>query len=116
MRTFLEELKKRRVYRVAIAYAIGGSAVVQLAGTVYPIFHAPEWAQQLFMVLVALGFPIGLVLAGGFDIDVGAVTGTPASSEPFAAGHSPGAGVVGLAGMLIAVITLAVCAVWIKCK
>ena len=112
MRTFLEELKKRRVYRVAIAYAIGGSAVVQLAGTVFPIFHAPEWAQQLFVVLVALGFPIGLVLAWGFDIDDGAITRTPGPSGPLAAANSRRAWVVGLAGMLIAVFALAAYWFW----
>src|SRR5438045_6626848 len=95
MRTFLEELKKRRVYRVAIAYAIGGSAVVQLAGTVFPIFHAPEWAQQLFVVLVALGFPIGLVLAWGFDIDDGAITRTlgPSGLSPPPIVVAPGSSV-----------------------
>jgi TolB-like protein/Tfp pilus assembly protein PilF len=112
MRTFLEELKKRRVYRVAIAYAIGGSAVVQLAGTVFPIFHAPEWAQQLFVVLVALGFPIGLVLAWGFDIDNGAITRTPGPSGPLAAANSRRVWVVGLAGMFIAVFALAAYWFW----
>src|SRR5438874_13044429 len=68
MKTFFEELKNRRVYRVAIAYAIAGSATVQVVGTVLPIFHAPDWAQQLFVVLIALGFDFALVLAWSFDV------------------------------------------------
>jgi TolB-like protein/Tfp pilus assembly protein PilF len=80
MKTFVQELKTRRVYRVAIAYLIGGSAVVQLAGTVLPIFHAPEWVQQLFVVLVAVCFPIALVLAWSFDLRGGAIEKTPSSA------------------------------------
>lgn len=79
MKTFVQELKTRRVYRVAIAYLVGGSAVVQLAGTVLPIFHAPEWAQQIFVVLVAICFPIALVLAWTFDLRDGAIEKTPSS-------------------------------------
>src|SRR6266404_9955916 len=77
MKTFFEELKNRRVYRVAIAYAIAGSATVQVVGTVLPIFHAPEWAQQLFVVLIALGFPFALVLAWAFDITRFGIQRTP---------------------------------------
>jgi TolB-like protein/Tfp pilus assembly protein PilF len=106
MRTFLEELKKRRVYRVAIAYAIGGSAIVQLAGTVFPIFHAPEWSQQLFVVLVALGFPVGLVLAWAFDFEGGSITRTSGPSGPLAAANGRRAWVLGLVGMFIAVFAL----------
>jgi TolB-like protein len=79
MKTFVQELKTRRVYRVAIAYLVGGSAVVQLAGTVLPMFHAPEWAQQIFVVLVAICFPIALMLAWTFDLRDGAIEKTPSS-------------------------------------
>jgi serine/threonine-protein kinase len=68
MRGFFRELKQRRVYRVAIAYGVIASALVQLGGTVLPVFHAAEWVQQLFLVLIALGFPFSLVLAWAFDI------------------------------------------------
>jgi adenylate cyclase len=63
MKTFFQELKNRRVYRVAITYVIAGSATVQVVGTVLPIFHAPDWVQQVFVALVAFGFPVALVLA-----------------------------------------------------
>jgi|GEM_PF-2822008 len=68
MKTFFQELKNRRVYRVAIAYVVAGSAIVQVAGTVLPIFHAPDWVQQVFVVLIAIGFPMALVLAWSFDV------------------------------------------------
>jgi TolB-like protein/Tfp pilus assembly protein PilF len=106
MRTFLEELKKRRVYRMAIAYGIAGSAVVQLAGTVFPIFHAPEWTQQVFVVLVALGFPVALTLAWAFDIEGGAITRIPSSGGSVASRNSRRMWLLGGAGGLIALVAL----------
>lgn len=71
--TFIQELKKRRVCRVAIAYVLAGAAIVQVVGTVLPAFHSPDWAQQAFLVLVALGFPMALVLAWCFDVKAGGI-------------------------------------------
>ena len=68
MRGFLRELKQRRVYRVALAYGVVASGLVQIGGTILPIFGAPPWVQQVFVVLVAAGFPFALVLAWAFDI------------------------------------------------
>src|SRR2546423_11944306 len=76
MRTFVQELKNRRVYRVAIAYLVGGSAVVQVAGAVFPVFHAADWIQQVFVVLVAVCFPVALGLAWSFDLRGGALKKT----------------------------------------
>jgi TolB-like protein/Flp pilus assembly protein TadD len=73
MKTFVEELKSRRVYRVALGYIVAGGATVQVVGTVLPMFHAPDWAQQVFVVLIALGFPMALVLAWCFDIKEGGI-------------------------------------------
>ena len=64
MRAFFHELKRRRVYRVALAYGIFASAMIQVGGTILPIFHAPEWGQQVFVMLIAIGFPFALVLGG----------------------------------------------------
>ena len=74
---FLRELKQRRVYRVALAYGIAGSALVQIGGTVLSIFHASEWVQQLFVVILAVGFPIALMLAWAFDITAAGIERTP---------------------------------------
>ncbi len=68
MRGFLRELKHRRVYRVALGYGVIASGLVQIGGTILPIFRTAEWIQQLFVVLIALGFPFALVLAWAFDI------------------------------------------------
>ncbi len=76
MKSFFQELKNRRVYRVAIAYVIAGSATVQVVGTVLPIFHTPDWLQQLFVALITFGFPIALVLAWCFDLEGGTIKRT----------------------------------------
>jgi TolB-like protein len=65
--SFFAELKRRNVYKVAVAYAVVGWLVIQISSTVLPTFHAPEWVVQTLVVLVALGFPIALVMAWAFE-------------------------------------------------
>ena len=67
-RNFFAELKRRNVYKVAVAYAVVGWLVIQISSTVLPTFHAPEWVVQTLVVLVALVFPIALVLAWAFEL------------------------------------------------
>src|SRR5205807_9204058 len=67
-RNFPAELKRRNVYKVAVAYAVVGWLVIQVSSTVLPTFHAPEWVVQTLVVLVAIGFPIALVIAWAFEM------------------------------------------------
>src|SRR5438105_6603245 len=67
-RDFVDELKRRNVYKVAVAYAVVGWLVIQVSSTVLPTFHAPEWVVQTLVVLVAIGFPIALVIAWAFEL------------------------------------------------
>jgi len=64
---FFAELKRRNVYKVAVAYAVVGWLVIQVSSTILPTFHAPEWLAQTLVALVALGFPIALVVAWAFE-------------------------------------------------
>src|SRR2546421_8743393 len=66
--SFFSELKRRNVYKVAVAYAVVGWLAIQIASTILPAFHAPEWVVQTLIVLVALGFPIALVIAWAFEM------------------------------------------------
>jgi len=68
MSSFFRELKQRKVYRVAVGYAVVAWLVVQISATVIPAYHAPDWILPLFITAVALGFPVALVLAWVFDI------------------------------------------------
>ena len=67
-RNFFTELKRRTVYKVAIAYAVVGWLFIQVSSTILPTFHAPEWVVQTLIVIVALGFPIALVIAWAFEM------------------------------------------------
>jgi len=68
LKNFFSELKRRNVYKVAVAYAVVGWLVIQVSATVLPTFHAPEWVVQTLVVLVAVGFPIALVIAWAFEL------------------------------------------------
>ena len=66
--TFLDELKRRKVYRVAVAYAIAAGGIIQLASAVFPAWELPSWALRLTVVLLLSGFPLALLLAWAFDV------------------------------------------------
>ncbi len=66
-RNFLSELKRRKVYRVAVAYAVVGWILIQVVTQVFPFF-IPIWAIRLAIALVALGFPVALILSWLFDL------------------------------------------------
>ena len=65
--SFFAELKRRKVYKVAVAYAAVGWLLIQVATTVFPVFQIPSWAMRLVIVLVLLGFPLSLVLAWAYE-------------------------------------------------
>jgi TolB-like protein/Tfp pilus assembly protein PilF len=65
---FFTELKRRNVYKVAVAYAIVGWLLVQIATQVFPFLEIPNWVVRLVIVLVAAGFPIALVIAWAFEL------------------------------------------------
>jgi TolB-like protein/Tfp pilus assembly protein PilF len=66
--TFLTELKRRKVYRVAVAYAIVAWLLVQAASILFPTFEAPTWVMKVFVTAVILGFPVALILAWAFEL------------------------------------------------
>ena len=67
MKTFLEELKTRHVYRVAFGYVVSAWLIVQVASTVLPTFGVPLWVLQTLLLLLALGFPFALVCAWALE-------------------------------------------------
>ena len=68
MTGFFEELKRRKVYRVAIAYVVGSWALAQGLAQVLPVFDIPNFAIRGVIALLLVGFPVALVLAWMFDI------------------------------------------------
>src|SRR5881398_1706440 len=65
--SFFSELKRRNVYKVAVAYAIVGWLLVQVATQVFPFLEIPNWVVRLVIALVVIGFPIPLVIAWAFE-------------------------------------------------
>src|SRR3989440_54721 len=66
--TFLTELKRRKVYRVAVAYAIVAWLLIQAASILFPTFEAPAWVMKVFISAIILGFPVALIFAWAFEI------------------------------------------------
>src|ERR1700731_435854 len=68
MGNFLAELKRRNVYKVAVAYAVVSWLLIQVATQVFPFFEIPNWAVRLVVLLLILGFPVALILSWAFEI------------------------------------------------
>src|SRR5881396_2917726 len=66
--TFFAELKRRNVYKVAVAYIVAGWALSQGVAQVFPVFDIPNWVIRLIVVLIVVGLPIALVLSWMFEI------------------------------------------------
>ena len=77
LKKFFAELKRRRVYSVAIAYVVGGWALAQGIAQVLPVFDIPNWAVRLIVVLIVLGFPVALTLSWFFDLTRYGIVRTP---------------------------------------
>ncbi len=75
--SLITELKRRKVFKVAAAYAVVGWLVIEVASTVLPQFNVPDWAPRLVTLLVAFGFPLALVLAWVLEVTPEGVKVTP---------------------------------------
>src|SRR6266508_3342451 len=82
MTGFFDEVKRRKVYRVAAAYIIAAGGIIQLASAAFPAWDLPNWALRMVIVLLLLGFPIALMLAWAYDITAQGVRATPTIAAP----------------------------------
>src|SRR4051812_15863952 len=64
---FFAELKRRNVYKVAVAYAVVGWLIVQVATQVFPFLEIPTWIVRSVIAVVAIGLPIALIIAWAFE-------------------------------------------------
>src|SRR5437870_4948257 len=65
---FFSELKRRNVYKVAVAYAVASWLLIQVATQVFPFFEIPNWAVRLVVLVLLAGFPVALVFSWAFEI------------------------------------------------
>jgi adenylate cyclase len=72
----IQELKRRHVFRVGIAYLVAGWVAIEVASSVFPTFEAPEWILKVFTTIVMMGFPVALILAWAFDVTPGGIVRT----------------------------------------
>src|SRR5437016_13751906 len=79
---FFEEVKRRKVYRVAAAYIIAAGGIIQLSSAAFPAWELPNWALRLVIVLLLAGFPIALILAWAFDVTPQGIRATPSVAAP----------------------------------
>jgi TolB-like protein/Tfp pilus assembly protein PilF len=82
MSGFFEEVKRRKVYRVAVAYVIAAGGIIQLGSAAFPAWELPNWALRLVIVLLLVGFPIALILAWAFDVTPQGIQATPEVAVP----------------------------------
>src|SRR5712671_78537 len=66
--SFFTELKRRNVYKVAVAYAVIAWLFIQAASILFPTFEAPAWVMKVFVVIMAAGFVVALVIAWAFEM------------------------------------------------
>ena len=66
--SFIKELKRRNVFRVAIAYAIAAWLLIEISATTFPMLKLPEWTATFVTVLVMIGFPLALIIAWAFEL------------------------------------------------
>ena len=72
--SFFAELKRRNVYKVAVAYIVAGWALSQGIAQVFPVFDVPNWVVRVLVLLIVTGFPIALVIAEYISLNVAMVT------------------------------------------
>jgi TolB-like protein/Tfp pilus assembly protein PilF len=65
---FFAELKRRNVYKVAVAYAVVAWLLIQAASIFFPAFDAPPWVMRVFIIVIIFGFPVALILSWAFEI------------------------------------------------
>jgi serine/threonine-protein kinase len=78
---FFAELQRRNVYKVAVAYAVVGWLLIQIATQVFPFFEIPNWGVRLVVLIIAIGFPIALILAWAFELTPEGLKRTESADE-----------------------------------
>ncbi|MGE5213918.1 MAG: hypothetical protein ACM3NN_09525, partial [Nitrospirota bacterium] len=86
-KTFFGELKRRNVYKVAVAYIVAGWALAQGLAQVLPVFNVPNWVIQLIVLLIILGLPVALGLAWAFELTPQGLKRTEEVDDAAAAAH-----------------------------
>src|SRR5207244_6113249 len=82
MRSFFQEVRRRKVYRVAVADVVAAGFLIQIASAAFPAWELPTWSLRLVITALLIGFPIALILAWAYDVTPQGVRATPAAATP----------------------------------
>lgn len=107
LRAFVGELKRRRVFRVAVLYAIATFAILQVADIAFPALRLPDWSITVVVALTLLGFPVALVLAWAFDLTSRGVVRTESAAEGVGSSDPPGRAQALVAVLIVVSLTVA---------
>jgi TolB-like protein len=102
--SWLRELRRRHVFRVAAAYAVIGWLLIQIATQVFPFFGIPDWSVRLLVLLVLGGFPVAMVLAWAFDATPHGIVRTEPEGQVVLRRASRGTLTIAGLGILIAIL------------
>src|ERR1041385_8472133 len=95
MAGFFEEIKRRKVYRVAAGYVVVAGGLIQLASAVFPAWELPNWGLRLVILLLLIGFPIALILAWALEVTPEGIRTT----QPLPSGQRRRRNIVALVGV-----------------
>ncbi len=82
LHNFFPELKRRNVYKVAVAYVVVAWLLIQVATQLFPFFDIPTWGSRLVVLLLAIGFPVALILAWAFELTPEGIKRTENAGQP----------------------------------
>jgi Prolyl oligopeptidase family len=106
MNSFFRELKQRKVYRVALGYAVVAWLVIQISATVMPAYHAPEWILPIFITVIAFGFPVALVLAWAFEVKGSVIEKTTESTGSLSTANKRRVWLLAAVGLIISALAV----------
>ena len=101
MSGFFEELKRRKVFRVAIAYIVAGWALAQGLAQVLPVFDIPNSVIRVVIALMLIGFPVALVLAWAYDITPQGIRVTPEAASGTVSHRRRNLALLGVTGIIV---------------
>ena len=103
-KTFFGELRRRNVYKVAVAYIVAGWALAQGLAQVLPVFSVPNWVIQLLVLIIILGLPVALGLSWAFELTPEGLKRTEDVDPVAAAAHKKRAWIyVVIAGAVVSI-------------
>jgi len=110
------ELKRRNVYKVAVAYGIVGWLTIQIAASIFPILEIPRWGAKLVIAMVLLGFPTALILAWAFELTPEGFKRTEEVAPHESIRHQTGRKLIGIIAVLAVIAGGYLSFQWLKPK